>query len=581
MTDDAFKALPVDISHARGKNPLGTLFEVCSKRLLALNLRKLGGRDLHFAPRCYMLPWDNGAGSEFEDFVQDFKFSQALAILKCVSDPASGPGSACAPACAQSLTAADGPDSPEGLHGRDLPSVSWEPGPEPELGRVVSEADVAVACDVVRRAIATWGNGGGISSFAINAEEWATLRIACPGLGRPILAGAATGLVAEATKLLDTVPARFQMTLLKRNLWVLKPSTNGGGNGRGILLLDRLPVCPHELLARVVAVGRGGTAGAADAKDGCVLQKLVERPHLLDRSVLLRHWPLQRTVEEGGEADGNSQGADSSCDNLNREDSWAEAEANPAVMGPASHAPGKQERKWPYPGSLQVKCPCDHDTRSDSAQMELSSVQAENSALFKYNLRVWLLASFSDPPAMWLYKDSYVDLAGRAFTGRLEPESHITNLLRGDHTRGRGVFQRQWPVTDFAAYLCHMNQGRDVYHEAILPQVRAIVRATFWALRTAPSSLADAGVPRRLRRLGLDFLVDEECRVWLIEANILREKYGLKSARGPGGEVKRSLTQQLVEDEVALKAALRGQGSFPHTFEELPLGEDCKPGEAL
>lgn len=47
----------------------------------------------------------------------------------------------------------------------------------------------------------------------------------------------------------------------------------------------------EQLVAWTVSIGRAGTGGLNDAKHGCILQKAVERPHLLDRARLVQHWP--------------------------------------------------------------------------------------------------------------------------------------------------------------------------------------------------------------------------------------------------------------------------------------------------
>ena len=81
----------------------------------------------------------------------------------------------------------------------------------------------------------------------------------------------------------DLMPER-QASLLHRNFWALKPSC--GQFGRGILLIDRLPEDPGQLLEWAAAVGRGGLKGGNDVKEGVVLQKLIEQPHLLDKQLL-------------------------------------------------------------------------------------------------------------------------------------------------------------------------------------------------------------------------------------------------------------------------------------------------------
>ena len=118
--------------------------------------------------------------------------------------------------------------------------------------------------------------------------------------------------------------------------------------------------------------------------------------------------------------------------------------------------------------------------------------------------------------------------------------------MRGDADVGRARFQRQWDARAYAQYLTAAGRGEDdadPYGSVLRPQVEAIVRAVFRALEAEPSSLvspmlnsgrgrwfgssrelrvgpqleSNAGRSRsKLKRFGLDLLVDEDFRVWLI-----------------------------------------------------------------
>jgi hypothetical protein len=339
-------------------------------------------------------------------------------------------------------------------------------------------------------------------------EEWAVLGAA--RLDLPCCSLPADQRAAAAT-LLAAAPAGCQLSLLRDGIWLLKPSLNGGGNGRGILLLDRLPAgaaaapcdpaAPGRLLAWAAAVGRAGSGGLNDARHGCVLQKAVERPHLLDRARLLRCWP-------------NGQ-------------------PRPEEVGT-----GPQEEEEEEGGE-------------------------EAPQLFKYNWRLWMLGSLAPAPAAWLHREGYADLAGCEFTRRLLPGAHVTNQLRGHAERGRGAFQRQWDVRALGQYLsAAATPAAAAYEAVLLPQARAIIRAVFAALSAAGSLCPVGGMGGGLKRYGIDLLVDEGLTVWLVEANVLKGRpagYGLGAAGGPGGGMKAAMVGRLVDDEDALKAAIKAE----------------------
>ena len=273
----------------------GSVKEVHLKHLLALNLRKLCDAEYTIAPRSYILLPEDPLG-HFHLFVQDFKISQAFAVLRRVVELASSAGDNQPSGPRVSEIAleeihAKPKRSPEGLWGRELVDIDWEPGSEPT--QALTPAQVSAAIAVVRRAIYAERSGScGLCSISISEDEWCLLQ--CFSWFSRWEQDAANVFDSEsssrvALELLREAPARYQVSLLRNNLWVLKPSN--GQFGKGQLILDRLPAKPAQLLQWAADVGRGGLKGTADQKEGCVLQKLVESPHLLSRQLLLDCWP--------------------------------------------------------------------------------------------------------------------------------------------------------------------------------------------------------------------------------------------------------------------------------------------------
>jgi hypothetical protein len=139
-------------------------------------------------------------------------------------------------------------------------------------------------------------------------------------------------------------------------------------------------------------------------------------------------------------------------------------------------------------------------------------------------------------------------------------------------------------VRAFGDYLSFQNEKaestskKDVFREMLMPQVVRIVTDLFRALGKDPSSFAQEAPAHepvsvsgeevggnghvssgKLKRFGLDFLVDRDLRVWLIEINVLKgglKGYGLAAAHGAGGAMKLEMTRRLVAEEDKLKLAL-------------------------
>merc|ERR1712061_40099 len=130
---------------------------------------------------------------------------------------------------------------------------------------------------------------------------------------------------------------------------------------------------------------------------------------------------------------------------------------------------------------------------------------------------------------------------------------------------------RPFALEDFRDALARDDLAAE-YEGTILPQVRDIARHMIRAVGAPPSGLAPrAGA--RLRRFGIDLLVDHTLRLWLIEVNFLKEGFALKYApKGAAGDAKRAAVEELLHDEGALRKAVRyGSGEIPEGFEEVEL----------
>eukprot|EP00435_Cladocopium_sp_Y103_P028745 s367_g7.t1 len=245
----------------------GSVSEIHLKHLLALNLRKLRGGEHAFAPRSYiLLPGD--FFREFNSFVLDFKISQALALVKhvaCGDVEATGPG----------ITGY----TPEGLWGRELPTIRWEPGPEAHQPLSNEIVDVALSIIECRLSEDDCKDGKPLSEL-----EWIQIRSFDTQSSLESISTAQVERCRNTWSRVKDLMPEHQASLLHRNFWALKPSC--GQFGRGILLIDRLPEDPAQLLQWAAAVGRGGLKGGNDVKEGVVLQKLIEQPHLLEKQLL-------------------------------------------------------------------------------------------------------------------------------------------------------------------------------------------------------------------------------------------------------------------------------------------------------
>jgi hypothetical protein len=248
-----------------GHIPQGTTNEVNSKALLALNLRKLGDEHLCWAPRSYVVLRPAGgavvaAGSSRQDevnaFLGDFKASRAIAILQRVvamhdtcsnerptcqlsgalvavePEPEAEPEPAAAPEPepepqpgGSDARRHDDTQRPEGLWDREAPEITWEPRAEsPITGSCVDAALSAVGAWAERLSNPVDQN----LAFSISDPDWVQLR-SCQ-LDSPVADDVAAAQCAAARAVVARLPAKAQPHLLRDNVWLLKPSLNGGAH---------------------------------------------------------------------------------------------------------------------------------------------------------------------------------------------------------------------------------------------------------------------------------------------------------------------------------------------------------------
>jgi hypothetical protein len=253
-----------------GHIPQGTTNEVNSKALLALNLRKLGGEHLSWAPRSYIVLPSAAettvtatatatAGirrDEFDAFLLDFKASRAIAILQRIvatndasgDEPSNCPSTEAMravepePAVEPELTAApelesepppggsdarrhDDTQQPEGLWDREAPEITWEPRPDhPISGNCVDTALSVVDAWAERLSNPTQEN----LAFSICGVQWMQLR-SCQ-LDSPVAEDVTPAQCAAARAALAKLKRSDQLRLLRDNVWLLKPSLNGGAH---------------------------------------------------------------------------------------------------------------------------------------------------------------------------------------------------------------------------------------------------------------------------------------------------------------------------------------------------------------
>lgn len=231
-------AFATALAAARGDTPAGTVGELQQKHLLALNLRSVSDADALF-PRAYYLPCLEGcraASDERNAWKIDFMVSQAAAVL--------------ASATAHSIR-------------------------EPLDSICATETDLlAVAVIVCERFLVNR------QLFSMMESEWLLLakfdfkaQLACSSENQ-------REYTRELLQRLQKQCPMLQLDLLKSNVWLVKPST--GALGRGIAFIKGLDSTGEPM---TMDAGKQRRANHDDL--GYIIQKYIERPHLIEPATLL------------------------------------------------------------------------------------------------------------------------------------------------------------------------------------------------------------------------------------------------------------------------------------------------------
>ena len=170
----------------------------------------------------------------------------------------------------------------------------------------------------------------------------------------------------------------------------------------------------------------------------------------------------------------------------------------------------------------------------------------------KYVLRLYVLVTSIEPLRVYLYDQGFAKLASCAYDleDRANPYVHQTN----PDVNARNA-DAESPVVfiDFVRYRKWLReQGQD--DEALFRRIRDLVALTLVSAREPMRSASQrfGADPRGCYELiGLDCLIDQDLRPWLLECN-LSPSLGVCAAPEDGGDTEAAVKRQLVADMVAM-----------------------------
>jgi hypothetical protein len=396
--------------------------------------------------------------------------------------------------------------------------------------------------------------------------------------------------VADVLAQLQRLPD-LQLDLLVSNVWIVKPATSA--MGRGITFL------PQGGGGGGGGAGGGGGGGklekAGGDGQGYIVQKYIERPHLLSPQGLAR----ARTALSNDDAPGFAclHDGDTCPNGVGAGGDAAAARSARHLLHTHAGAEGGADtgRGGAAGGDRAKTAHCTH---------------------FKYNVRFWLEVAWSSVhPEAWLYEDGYIELADAPFEAGdfSEPCAHVTNLSRQPGRGGAGAqgVTRLWTSDEYRECLsasCVEGEqalARDLVARVALHASRVLASISMQpspgapvcspaALASSASTSAGAGKNNpvykgmakaedarsvgcgggaegedaikdkqeqqgpsedavekvKWKRFGVDFAVDEACGVWLIEFNV---NPGMRAPRSRRGDAKRVLVQRFLRHERLLK----------------------------
>ncbi|CAK0816923.1 unnamed protein product [Prorocentrum cordatum] len=182
---------------------------------------------------------------------------------------------------------------------------------------------------------------------------------------------------------------------------------------------------------------------------------------------------------------------------------------------------------------------------------------------YKYGVRHWLDVLWCpDQPEAWFYEAGYLHFASRPYTEDLSvPTAHITNLSPPHDAKGQAPWS--WSSDMYDHYLQSTFKGgprEHIYREQLLPAMKAATASTLATVRPAAASSSSTGSVK-WKRFGIDFMVDANLQVWMIEFN---HNPGMASPKGSRGDLKRVLVNQFVADEQDLRRSRSTCASGPY-----------------
>eukprot|EP00928_Gymnodinium_smaydae_P037449 TRINITY_DN25992_c0_g6_i1.p1 TRINITY_DN25992_c0_g6~~TRINITY_DN25992_c0_g6_i1.p1 ORF type:complete len:935 (+),score=215.17 TRINITY_DN25992_c0_g6_i1:221-3025(+) len=173
----------------------------------------------------------------------------------------------------------------------------------------------------------------------------------------------------------------------------------------------------------------------------------------------------------------------------------------------------------------------------------------------KHDIRQWVLVTSWNPLKIYFYGEAYVRLAASTYDGDVNLAnnmSHLTNNAIACHhpqfDKEDEYWRCMWDDDQYSRFL-REQFGFNAYRERVVPAMKKAVIATFTAVQ---DPLSKSRNPQNcFELLGLDFMVDDELNVWLLEVNL-----------SPSMEYSTSITARMVPEvlEDALAVLLDGEG---------------------
>ena len=136
----------------------------------------------------------------------------------------------------------------------------------------------------------------------------------------------------------------------------------------------------------------------------------------------------------------------------------------------------------------------------------------------QFDIRQWILVTDWNPLTIWYYEECYVRFSAEEYdTHNLENRFiHLTNNSIGKYHENQDCptfEQNMWKMEMFEKYLIEQF-GSDIFNEKIKPQMKQIV---IWALECVQDMVENRKNSHEF--YGVDFMIDEDLNVWLIEIN--------------------------------------------------------------